>query len=181
MTTSLWTTPPDRHRAPTYDPFVALSFVAMTGSFSFSDLHVTLKPSRQPHPPIWVGGLSDAALRHAAVFAEVWQSHARAVVVETPHSFLHSVCLRSCLHLSWPRKGIGVASPLPLSCSTAIASSESGRASRRSANTDSRIPSRMESMSHAAKRRDPTSEQVGIWFDAVDEVWRRCVKKTNMD
>jgi probable F420-dependent oxidoreductase len=41
--------------------------------FSFSDMHVSPKPSRQPHPPIWVGGLSDAALRRAAAFAEVWQ------------------------------------------------------------------------------------------------------------
>jgi probable F420-dependent oxidoreductase len=41
--------------------------------FSFSDMHVSPRPSRQPHPPIWVGGLSDAALRRAAAFAEVWQ------------------------------------------------------------------------------------------------------------
>jgi probable F420-dependent oxidoreductase len=41
--------------------------------FSFAHMHVSPKPSRQPHPPIWVGGLSDPALRRAAAFAEVWQ------------------------------------------------------------------------------------------------------------
>jgi probable F420-dependent oxidoreductase len=41
--------------------------------FSFADMHVSPKPVRQPHPPIWVGGSSDAALRRAAAFGEVWQ------------------------------------------------------------------------------------------------------------
>lgn len=41
--------------------------------FSFADMHVNPKPMRQPHPPIWVGGTSDAALRRAARFAAVWQ------------------------------------------------------------------------------------------------------------
>lgn len=41
--------------------------------FSFSDMHVSPKPARRPHPPMWAGGLSDAALRRAARFAEVWQ------------------------------------------------------------------------------------------------------------
>ncbi len=38
---------------------------------SFSDMHVSPKPSRPP--PIWIGGTSDAALRRAARFAAVWQ------------------------------------------------------------------------------------------------------------
>jgi len=41
--------------------------------FSFADMFVNPKPLQQPHPPIWIGGLSDAALRRAARFAAVWQ------------------------------------------------------------------------------------------------------------
>src|SRR6202012_716843 len=41
--------------------------------FSFADMHVNPKPVPQPHPPIWIGGFSDAALRRAARFAAVWQ------------------------------------------------------------------------------------------------------------
>jgi probable F420-dependent oxidoreductase len=33
--------------------------------FSFSEMHVNPKPVQQPHPPIWIGGASDAALRCA--------------------------------------------------------------------------------------------------------------------
>ena len=41
--------------------------------FSFDNMHVNPKPLRQPHPPIWMGGSSRAALRRAARFAQVWQ------------------------------------------------------------------------------------------------------------
>jgi probable F420-dependent oxidoreductase len=41
--------------------------------FSFDDMHVSPKPLQQPHPPIWIGGTSNAALRRAAQFASVWQ------------------------------------------------------------------------------------------------------------
>jgi probable F420-dependent oxidoreductase len=41
--------------------------------FSFADMFVNPKPLQQPHPPIWIGGTSDAALRRAARFAAVWQ------------------------------------------------------------------------------------------------------------
>ena len=41
--------------------------------FSFANMHVKPKPLQQPHPPIWIGGSSHAALRRAAMFAEVWQ------------------------------------------------------------------------------------------------------------
>src|SRR5439155_22062847 len=41
--------------------------------FSFSDMHVSPKPVQQPHPPIWIGGASDAALRRAARFGAIWQ------------------------------------------------------------------------------------------------------------
>src|SRR5215468_10761923 len=41
--------------------------------FSFSNMHVSPKPVQQPHPPIWIGGASDGALRRAARFAALWQ------------------------------------------------------------------------------------------------------------
>ena len=48
--------------------------VSFAGRFcSFSDMHVDPKPVQQPHPPIWIGGASDAALRRASRFAALWQ------------------------------------------------------------------------------------------------------------
>ena len=48
--------------------------VSFSGKFvSFAEMHVNPKPVQQPHPPIWIGGTSDAALRRAARFAAVWQ------------------------------------------------------------------------------------------------------------
>lgn len=48
--------------------------VSFTGRFvTFADMHVSPKPLQQPHPPIWVGGSSDPALRRAAAFGAVWQ------------------------------------------------------------------------------------------------------------
>src|SRR3984893_17620029 len=44
--------------------------------FSFFDMHVSPKPLQQPHPPIWIGGASDAAPRRAARVA--------ALVEDTP-------------------------------------------------------------------------------------------------
>ncbi len=41
--------------------------------FSFANMRINPKPLQQPHPPIWVGGSSAAALRRAAEFAQVWQ------------------------------------------------------------------------------------------------------------
>jgi probable F420-dependent oxidoreductase len=63
--------------------------------FAFSAMHVSPKPSRQPHPPIWVGGLSDAALRRAAAFAEVWQPTPMPVTELTERqTFLWQTCDR---------------------------------------------------------------------------------------
>jgi probable F420-dependent oxidoreductase len=48
--------------------------VSFEGKYvSFADMHVSPKPLQQPHPPIWIGGTSDAALRRAARYAAVWQ------------------------------------------------------------------------------------------------------------
>src|SRR5580700_11424069 len=52
----------------------APGLVSFAGRFhSFSDMHVDPKPLQQPHPPIWIGGASDAALRRAARYAALWQ------------------------------------------------------------------------------------------------------------
>ena len=39
---------------------------------SFKDVHTAPRPVRAPHPPIWVGGASDAALRRAARYGDGW-------------------------------------------------------------------------------------------------------------
>ena len=39
---------------------------------SFKDVTVAPKPVQSPHPPIWVGGSSDGALRRAVRFGQAW-------------------------------------------------------------------------------------------------------------
>jgi probable F420-dependent oxidoreductase len=39
---------------------------------SFTDVHTAPRPSRTPHPPIWVGGASDAAMRRAIRYGDAW-------------------------------------------------------------------------------------------------------------
>jgi probable F420-dependent oxidoreductase len=44
-----------------------------TGRFiSFSDVQTGPRPLQLPHPPIWVGGASDAALRRAVRYGSAW-------------------------------------------------------------------------------------------------------------
>ena len=44
-----------------------------TGPFvSFRDVHTGPRPVRTPHPPIWVGGASDAAIRRAVRLGDGW-------------------------------------------------------------------------------------------------------------
>jgi probable F420-dependent oxidoreductase len=44
-----------------------------SGAFvSFKDVHSAPRPLRSPHPPIWVGGSSDAALRRAVRYGDAW-------------------------------------------------------------------------------------------------------------
>ena len=44
-----------------------------TGPFvSFRDVHTAPRPVRSPHPPIWVGGASPAAMRRAVRLGDAW-------------------------------------------------------------------------------------------------------------
>ena len=61
--------------------------------FSFDNMHVNPKPLQQPHPPIWTGGSSQASLRRAARFAQVWQPTPTALpaLIEN-QAYLRDVC-----------------------------------------------------------------------------------------
>lgn len=39
---------------------------------SFKDVHTAPRPMQSPHPPIWVGGASDAALRRVVRYGDAW-------------------------------------------------------------------------------------------------------------
>lgn len=52
-----WTSDPASHEGP---------FV------TFRDVHTGPRPLRLPHPPVWVGGASDAALRRAVRLGDAW-------------------------------------------------------------------------------------------------------------
>ena len=39
---------------------------------SFEDIRTTPRPIQEPHPPIWVGGPSDAAIRRAVRYGDAW-------------------------------------------------------------------------------------------------------------
>jgi probable F420-dependent oxidoreductase len=39
---------------------------------AFTEVHTAPRPRRMPHPPIWVGGASDAAMRRAVRFGDAW-------------------------------------------------------------------------------------------------------------
>jgi probable F420-dependent oxidoreductase len=39
---------------------------------AFQDVHTAPRPARVPHPPIWVGGASAAALRRAVRYGDAW-------------------------------------------------------------------------------------------------------------
>ena len=39
---------------------------------AFQDIHTAPRPARAPHPPIWVGGASAAALRRAVRYGDAW-------------------------------------------------------------------------------------------------------------
>jgi alkanesulfonate monooxygenase SsuD/methylene tetrahydromethanopterin reductase-like flavin-dependent oxidoreductase (luciferase family) len=63
--------------------------------FSFADMYTKPKPLQQPHPPIWIGGASHAALRRAAEFAQVWQPTPMALAdLRTCQAYLHEACAK---------------------------------------------------------------------------------------
>jgi probable F420-dependent oxidoreductase len=39
---------------------------------SFTEVHTAPPPARKPHPPIWVGGSSDAAMRRTVRYGDAW-------------------------------------------------------------------------------------------------------------
>jgi len=70
--------------------------VAFQGQFlSFADMYIKPKPLQQPHPPIWIGGSSRAALRRAAAFAQVWQpTQMSAADLHEHYTYLRTACAR---------------------------------------------------------------------------------------
>jgi probable F420-dependent oxidoreductase len=63
--------------------------------FSFANMHITPKPLQQPHPPIWIGGSSPAALRRAARFAQVWQPTPMSVdALREGQAYLREACAK---------------------------------------------------------------------------------------
>ena len=55
---------------------------AYQGRFvNFEGVRFAPKPAQKPHPPIWVGGRSDAALRRAVRFGEAW--HPTSIPLES--------------------------------------------------------------------------------------------------
>ena len=43
--------------------------------YRFENVVMEPRPVQSPHPPIWVGGRSDAALRRAAIFGDAWLAY----------------------------------------------------------------------------------------------------------
>ena len=71
---------PFRQRGAMTDEYLAAikalwanEIASFQGRFvSFADVRTTPMPIQSPHPPIWVGGSSDAALRRAVRFGDGW-------------------------------------------------------------------------------------------------------------
>ena len=71
--------PFERHGAITDEYLSAIKdcwtkeMVSSEGEFvSFRDVHTAPMPVRSPHPPIWVGGSSEPALRRAVRYGDAW-------------------------------------------------------------------------------------------------------------
>jgi probable F420-dependent oxidoreductase len=71
---------PSRQRGRRTDEYLRLMVALWTQDpttfqgryFSFSDVRFQPKPVQKPHPPIWVGGHSEAALRRAVALGAAW-------------------------------------------------------------------------------------------------------------
>jgi probable F420-dependent oxidoreductase len=63
--------------------------------FSFDNMFIKPKPLQQPHPPLWIGGSSHAALRRAAAFAQVWQpTQMSPANLRECQAYLHAACAK---------------------------------------------------------------------------------------
>ena len=73
-------------------------WTSSTPSFSgkytqFSDIRCEPKPIQKPHPPIWVGGHSPAALRRAAAIGSAWHPINRSVEdIRAGHAEIVRLC-----------------------------------------------------------------------------------------
>ena len=71
---------PSNQRGQRTDEYIRLMIALWTQDpttfkgryFSFTDVRFQPKPQQRPHPPIWVGGKSDAALKRAVALGEAW-------------------------------------------------------------------------------------------------------------
>ena len=71
---------PLRQRAQRADEYIRLTVALWTQDptnfqgeyFSFKDVRFQPKPIQKPHPPIWVGGVGEAALRRAVALGDAW-------------------------------------------------------------------------------------------------------------
>jgi len=86
--------------ARTNESLAAIRSAWETGFFEFSGKHFQIPraimdppPAQSPHPPIWLGGISDAALRRAAKYGDGWMSDNALTIagekerIETYHGF----------------------------------------------------------------------------------------------
>ena len=106
---------PESQRGARTDEYLAVMVQLWTtdpssfhGRFaSFEGVRFAPKPAQDPHPPIWVGGRSDAALRRTVRFGQAWhpttiplpalrervdrlaEFSAEAGLAEPPHTTLH--------------------------------------------------------------------------------------------
>ena len=62
--------------------------ISFDGEFvSFTDAATTPRPVQRPHPPIWIGGASDAAVRRAVRLGDAWHP----IRIKTPHFADHEI------------------------------------------------------------------------------------------
>jgi len=63
---------------------------------SFAGVEFLPKPAQRPHPPLWIGGRSDAAVRRAARVGDAWHpSHLTVDELRRQIPGLHAECERA--------------------------------------------------------------------------------------